>query len=80
MYETKPRVTTSFKNYTQTEFLKKADQILQCMTGNANFPAPDPTLISVEDAINTYAALLAQPVSKENTVQKTSARTAYSFA
>ena len=60
----------------QTKLLQKAQMILQCMTGNVNFPTPAPDLETLGNAINAYAQVLANPLSKANTALKNQLRAA----
>ena len=72
----KPRVRTAFSGYSQLKFLQLAELIIQCMTGNAYFPTPVPTLTAITAAITAYANALYAPSSKANTAAKKTARTA----
>jgi len=54
----------------QTKLLQKAQMILQCMTGNANFPTPAPDLETISSAIADFSEALANPASKANTALK----------
>ena len=72
----KIRIVTGFLRLPQTKLLQKAQMILQCMTGNANFPTPTPDLAALSAAITDYAAALANPASKANTALKNQLRAA----
>lgn len=70
----KVKIVTGFLRLPQTKLLQKAQMILQCMTGNANFPTPTPDLATLQDAINAFSAALANPLSKVNTALKNQLR------
>lgn len=70
----KIKVVTSFSRFPQTKLLQKAQMILQCMTGNANFPTPTPDLTSLGTAIGDFSQALANPISKANTALKNQLR------
>src|SRR3954452_12494002 len=71
----KIKVLTGFLRFAQALFLQKAQMILQCMTGNANFPTPTPDLEALGSAISAYAEALSNPSSRANTVLKRQLRT-----
>jgi len=48
------RITNGFEGMTDLDFLGKVRFILQQMTGNSNFPTPDPTLASVTALANEF--------------------------
>lgn len=48
------RITNGFAGMTDLDFLGKVRYILAEMTGNANFPTPDPTLASVTTLANEF--------------------------
>jgi hypothetical protein len=66
----KVKIVTGFTRLAQTKLLQKAQMILQCMTGNTNFPTPAPDLETIGGAIGDFAGALANPVSKANTALK----------
>ncbi len=70
------RIRVSFKNYKDTDLEQKAQHIMQCMTGNANFTNPTPTLAEVQTCIDKYAIALGNVVdgSKQDTVIKNQTR------
>lgn len=70
----KVKIVTSFMRLAQTKLLQKAQMILQCMTGNANFPTPTPDLETLGGVISAYAQVLANPGSKANTALKNQLR------
>ena len=70
----KIKVVTSFSRFPQTKLLQKAQMILQCMTGNVNFPTPTPDLTSLGTAIGDFSQALANPISKANTALKNQLR------
>lgn len=70
------KVATSFSSYPQTELQRKAQFIIQSMTGNTHFPAPLPSLATVTTAINAYSATLTALPSKANTELKKQTRDA----
>ena len=70
------RVRISFRNYKDTDLEQKAQHVMQCMTGNANFINPTPTLAEVQACIDKYAIALGNVVdgSKQDTAIKNQAR------
>ena len=70
------KVLIGFSNYKDTDLDQKAQHILQSLTGNANFPAPTPTLADLQTAITAYSNALAKAMdgSKQDTVLKNQAR------
>ncbi len=66
----KVRIITRFLRLAQTKVLQNVMMILQCMTGNVNFPTPAPDLKTLGDAIDAYSEALANPASKANTALK----------
>ncbi|MGB4776389.1 MAG: fibronectin type III domain-containing protein [Daejeonella sp.] len=51
-------ITISFKNSSDQDFLVDAGQIKFSMTGNANFPDPNPSLDEIQEGIDEYSAAL----------------------
>jgi hypothetical protein len=47
-----PKVKLNFRRLTVPEKVARAQQIVAALTGNSNFPTPQPTLASVTTAIN----------------------------
>jgi len=68
----------SSSQYTDSELSVKASHVLENMTGNTNYPTPDPTLNSVKEANDNYIASLklVEDGSKKFTVQKNNLRAA----
>ncbi len=75
-----PKVATSFGSYGQTNLLRKAQQILQSLTDNPNFPTIAPSLNMLSVAIDAFGATLANQPSKTNTAAKKVARDALTSA
>jgi hypothetical protein len=66
-----------FSGLTNEDAVKKARQVVQAMTGNANFTTPNPTLVSISDAADAlYAAEQALDGTKIKTNQRNLARKA----
>lgn len=70
------KVATGFTAYAQTKLLQKAQQIVQCLTNNVNFPNPVPALTAVSDAITAYETTLTNVPGPINTKAKLVARNA----
>lgn len=51
-----PKVKLNFTKLSIPEKLSRAQQIVASLTGNANFPAPQPTLAQINDAVNDLQA------------------------
>jgi hypothetical protein len=47
-----PKVKLNFRSLTVPEKVARAQQIVAAMTGNSNFPTPNPTLAAVTTAVN----------------------------
>lgn len=71
-----PKVLISFRSYRDAELAQKAQSIVTSLTGNTYFPAPSPTLTSVQTAIDAYAQALANAINgtKEQTILKNQTR------
>lgn len=52
------KISTSFGTYSDANLEQKAEYIKEQMTGNASFPAPDPSLGDLQDAIDAYSTAL----------------------
>jgi hypothetical protein len=61
----KPRILINFGSYTDANLKKKADFILQSMTGSAVFTNPIPTLAVVQAAIDAYSAALVNAATSD---------------
>ena len=72
----KRKVLTSFGEYTDGDLDTKARHILEEMTGNADFPSPEPPLKDLENAINAFEEKRTKAVdgSKKDTEAKKIAR------
>src|SRR5882724_8087882 len=55
----KQKIIIDFTKLGDTELDQKAAQIIEDMTGNANFATPSPTLIIVQGKLDTYVEALA---------------------
>lgn len=55
-----PRLKTDFTRLTDSQMEIKAQGIVSAMTGNAFFPAPQPALAAVSDAITDYSTALSR--------------------
>ena len=72
------KVLIGFSNYKDTDLDQKAQHILQCMTGNVNFPSPLPTLADLQTVITAYSNALGKAVdgTRQDTALKNQARAA----
>lgn len=62
-----PKVKLSFTRLSIPERLSRAQKIVESMTGNPNFPAPQPTLAQISAAVNDLQAtsIAAQKARQE---------------
>jgi hypothetical protein len=61
------RILLNFLSFPDSRFQTKAEAIETAMTGNANFPAPIPTIADLSDAITAFSGALSAAQSKDKT-------------
>ncbi len=62
-----PKVLIDFSKYQDSELDQMAQAIVVAMTGNANFPIPNPTLVDVGNAISNYQEALTAAAKGDHT-------------
>jgi hypothetical protein len=61
------RVLLNFLSFADSKFQTKAQVIETSMTGNANFPTPDPKIADVTDALNAFSTAFTESQSRDKT-------------
>jgi hypothetical protein len=72
-----PKIKLNLSKLTVPEKLAKAEQIVLKMTGNANFPTPSPSLVSITTAANELKTAFAEAqAARQTQKEKTAAQNA----
>jgi hypothetical protein len=73
-----PGINTSFSKLSDANFETLARHIAESMTGNGNFPNPNPVIAALTDAVTRYgnALVAAKDLGKNNVAEKNEARAA----
>lgn len=74
----KLKIISSFTRLSDASFESTAQHILASITGNGNFPTPNPTIAVLQDAVTRYtnALLAAKDPGKNNIAEKNESRQA----
>jgi hypothetical protein len=62
-----PKILLNFSSLSNPKMLAKAEFIETSMNGNANFPAPVPTIAELTSAVNAYSGAFADAQSGDKT-------------
>src|SRR3954453_20521100 len=70
------KIATGFARYTDNNLAEKAQHIVNSLTGNAAYPAPNPELPDVQAAIDLFTTALANQANtgKQGTLVKNQRR------
>ncbi|CAN5509865.1 hypothetical protein BH11BAC3_BH11BAC3_23600 [soil metagenome] len=72
------KIITSFSRYTDADFEIITKHIASNMTGNINFPSPNPAMAAVQAAVDRYSTALqaAKDLGRNNVAEKNESRQA----
>ncbi len=72
------KIATNFSRYTDNSLAEKAQHIVNSLTGNTAYPTPEPTLATVQTAIDSFTTALANQANmgKQGTLVKNQQRDA----